>query len=226
MKQLPLRPWKDDACWRRIGVAGDRSCPELAQYVHCRNCPVYAGAAQHNLQRPVEADYRDAWARELARPLPPPARTDAAAMAFRVGTEWLAVPLALATEVAPLAPVHRLPHRDGGALLGVVNVGGRLLPAVSLARLMGVDTDTAPPPAGRHAFARLLVLAPGGRRVALPVDEVHGVLRHAQDAMRPPAANVGRAPSPLVAGMIADGALAAALLDTARLAAQLEGVLR
>ena len=64
-------------------------------------------------------------------------------MAFRVGTEWLAVPLALATEVAPLAPVHRLPHRDGGALLGVVNVGGRLLPAVSLARLMGVDTDTA-----------------------------------------------------------------------------------
>jgi tryptophan synthase beta subunit len=59
-----------------------------------------------------------------------------------------------------------------------------------------------------------------------PVDEVHGVVRHAQDAMRPPAANVGRAPSPLVAGMIADGALAAALLDTARLAAQLEGVLR
>jgi chemotaxis-related protein WspD len=226
MKHLPVRAWKDDACWRRIGVAGDRSCPELAQYVHCRNCPVYAGAAQHNLQRPVEADYRDAWARELARPLPPPARTDAAAMAFRVGTEWLAVPLALATEVAPLAPVHRLPHRDGGALLGVVNVGGRLLPAVSLARMMGVDTDTAPPPAGRHAFARLLVLSPGGQRVALPVDEVHGVLRHAHDALRPPAANVGRAPSPLVAGIIADGALEAALLDTARLAAQLEGVLR
>jgi chemotaxis-related protein WspD len=226
MKHLPVRPWKDDASWLRIGEAGDRSCPELAQYVHCRNCPVYAGAAQHNLQRPVEADYRDDWARELARPLPPPARTDAAAMAFRVGTEWLAVPLALATEVAPLAPVHRLPHRDGGALLGVVNVGGRLLPAVSLARLMGVDTENAPPPAGRHAFARLLVLAAGGQRVALPVDEVHGVLRHAQDALRPPAANVGRAPSPLVAGIIADGALDAALLDTARLAAQLEGVLR
>ena len=33
-------------CWNRIGVRGDRSCPELKQYVHCRNCPVYsAGAA-------------------------------------------------------------------------------------------------------------------------------------------------------------------------------------
>ena len=35
-----------DDCWNRIGVRGDGSCPELKQYVHCRNCPVYsAGAA-------------------------------------------------------------------------------------------------------------------------------------------------------------------------------------
>ena len=45
MKHLPVRAWNEDACWRRIGVAGDRTCPELAQHVHCRNCPVYAGAA-------------------------------------------------------------------------------------------------------------------------------------------------------------------------------------
>ena len=226
MKHLPVRTWNGDACWRRIGVAGDRSCPELARHVHCRNCPVYAGAAQHTLQRPVDADYRDAWARELARPEAPPARTDAAALAFRVGREWLAVAMALAVEVAPPAPAHRLPHRGGGALLGIVNVGGRLLPAVSLARLMNMDTDGVPPPPGRHAFARLLVLALGPHRYALPVDEVHGVVRHARDAMRPPAANVGRAPPGLVAGMIADGAIEAGLLDTARLRAGLEDQLR
>jgi chemotaxis-related protein WspD len=226
MKQLPLREWKDDACWRRIGVAGDRSCPELASYVHCRNCPVYAGAAQHNLQRPVDAAYREAWARELARPEPAPARTDAAAMVFRIGREWLAVPMALAAEVAQPAPVHRLPHRSRGALLGIVNVGGRLLPAVSLARLMDVDTDGAPAPSGRHAFARLLVLALASHRFALPVDEVHGVLRHAQDSVRPPAANVDHAPPPLVAGIIEGDTIEAALLDTARLGAQLEALLR
>jgi len=226
MKQLPIRAWNEDACWRRIGVMGDGSCPELARHVHCRNCPVYAGAAQHNLQRPVDADYRDAWARELAQPEPPPARTDAAALAFRIGREWLAVSMALAVEVAPPASAHRLPHRSRGALLGIVNVGGRLLPAVSLARLMNVDTDGVPPPPGRHAFARLLVLAVGSHRYALPVDEVHGVVRHAQDAMRPPAANVGHAPPGLVAGMIADDAIEAGLLDTARLHAGLEGLLR
>jgi chemotaxis-related protein WspD len=147
-------------------------------------------------------------------------------LAFRVGREWLAVPAALAVEVAPLAPMHRLPHRSHGALLGIVNVGGRLLPAVSLARLMDVDTDDVPPPLGRHAFARLLVLALGTHRYALPVDEVHGVLRHVTGAMRPPAANIGRAPSPLVAGMIADSAIEAALLDTAQLQPQLEALLR
>jgi chemotaxis-related protein WspD len=226
MKHLPVRAWNGDACWRRIGVMGDRSCPELARHVHCRNCPVYAGAAQHNLQRPVDADYRDAWARELARPEPPPARTDAAALAFRIGREWLAVAMALAVEVAPPAPAHRLPHRSRGALLGIVNVGGRLLPAVSLARLMNVETAGVPSPPGRHAFARLLVLTLGPHRYALPVDEVHGVVRHAQDAMRRPAANVGHAPPGLVAGMIADSAIEAGLLDTARLRAELEGLLR
>jgi len=226
MKHLPIQEWNEDACWRRIGVSGDRSCPELAQHVHCRNCPVYAGAAQRNLQRPVDAAYREAWARELARPEPPPVHTDVAALAFRVGREWLAVPAALAVEVAPLAPMHRLPHRSHDALLGIVNVGGRLLPGVSLARLMDVDTDGVPPPLGRHAFARLLVLALGAHRYALPVDEVHGVLRHTAGAMRPPAANIGRAPSPLVAGMIADSAIEAALLDTAQLQPQLEALLR
>ncbi|WP_296943650.1 chemotaxis protein CheW [uncultured Massilia sp.] len=219
-----IDPGRDD-CWRRIGVSGDRSCPELERHAHCRHCPVYAQAAQRSLQRPVDQGYRDAWARELARQAPPAPHTDSAAMAFRIGHEWLAAPLALAASVAPLAPVHRLPHRSRGALLGIVNVGGRLLPAVSLARLLEIDA-AAPPPLGRHAFPRLLVLSTGAHGFALPVDEVHGVLRHAAADMRPAAATVGHAPSPLLAGVIRDSALEAGLLDAARLRERLEGLLR
>jgi chemotaxis-related protein WspD len=226
MSIQPLIAMPDDACWRRIGVAGDRSCAELERHIHCRNCGRYADAAQRSLQRPVGQEVREAWARELARPEPPPLHTDAAAMAFRVGAEWLAVPLALASSVAPLAPLHRLPHRARGALLGIVNVGGRLLPAASMARLLGIDTSDVAPPLGRHAFARLLVLDTGTHSFALPVDEVHGVLRHASGAMRAPAATVGQAPSPLLAGVIRDSALEAGLLDGARLREQLEGLLR
>jgi chemotaxis-related protein WspD len=226
-----------DACWRSIGVAGDRSCAELARHVHCRNCPVMAGAARLNLQRPVEPGYREAAAEELARPRPQPTLTDAAAIVFRVGPEWLALPLALAASVAPLAPLQRLPHRHGerAALLGVVGVGGRLLPAVSLARLLGIGADEVAPPVGRHAFARLLVLADApadsaaagkGQSWALPVDEIHGVIRHARARMKPPAATVGQAPPPLVDGIIGDGAIEAGLLDAGLLMERLRGVLR
>jgi chemotaxis-related protein WspD len=215
-----------DDCWRRIGVAGDRSCAELDIHVHCRNCSVYADAAQRNLQRPVEPDYREAWARELARPEPQPLPTDAAAMVFRIGAEWLAVPMALAATVAPPAPVHRLPHRSGGALLGVVNVGGRVLPAVSLAPLLGIATAGVPTPLGRHAFERLLVLELNGQRVAVPVAEMHGIMRYATGAVRSPAATLGHLPSPLLTGVVADSAIEAGLLDAARLERELTGLLR
>jgi chemotaxis-related protein WspD len=220
MKNLAPPDLAVDACWRSIGIMGDGSCAELARHVHCRNCPEYAAAAQRNLQRAVNPEYRERWARELARAEPLAPAVDAAALAFRVGAEWLAVPLGLMASVAPTAAVHRLPHRGAGPLLGVINVDGRLLPAVSLARLLGI-ADAAKAPPGRHAFARLLVLADGARSWALPVDEVHGVLRHVAAQMRPPAAGVQHAAPPLVAGAIADGSLEAGLLDGALLLASL-----
>jgi chemotaxis-related protein WspD len=213
-------------CWRRIGVMGDRSCDELERHIHCRNCAVYAGAAQRNLQRPVDPGYREAWARELASPAPAPAAFDAAAMVFRIGAEWLAVPVALADAVAPPAPVHRLPHRSGGALLGVVNVGGRVLPAVSLAALLGIDTGAVPAPGGRHAFERLLVLCLRDQRIAVPVAEMHGILRYAAEGLRAPAATLGRLPAGLVTGVVTDGAIEAGLLDAAMLEQQVLGLLR
>ncbi|TQK10627.1 chemotaxis protein CheW [Herbaspirillum sp. SJZ107] len=205
-----------------------------------------SGTIRNSLSRPVDADYGEDWARELARPASGAGSTDAAAMVFRVGAEWLAVPLALAASVAPVAPVHRLPHRGGGGpLLGIVAAGGRLLPAVSLARLLEIDAGAAVP-AGRHAFARLLVLAESGPQrgtgrsagaFALPVDEVQGVVRYAGAALLPPAATVGRAPPPLVSGVLADavraagdngvaGSGAAGLLDAGRLMTALKGLLR
>ncbi len=203
-------------------------------------------AARNSLSRPVDADYGEEWARELARPASGSGSTDAAAMVFRIGAEWLAVPLALAASVAPVAPVHRLPHRGGGGpLLGIVAAGGRLLPAVSLARLLEIDAGAAVP-AGRHAFARLLVLAESdpqrgtGRSAgafALPVDEVQGVVRYAGAALLPPAATVGRAPPPLVSGVLPGAVRAAAgngvadsgaagLLDARLLLTALKGLLR
>jgi len=40
----PVTPSSIERCWNFIGIEGDRSCPQLATYTHCRNCPVYSTA--------------------------------------------------------------------------------------------------------------------------------------------------------------------------------------
>ncbi len=45
---------------------GDGSCPELTEYIRCRNCPVFAAAARALLDRPLPADYAAEWSTRLA----------------------------------------------------------------------------------------------------------------------------------------------------------------
>lgn len=179
-------------CWNVIGVAGDKSCEKLAPIVHCRNCDVYAGAAQRSLQRPVDENYRAEWAAQLRQPVAAADSSDTSALAFRIGREWLALPTAMVSQVAPQAPAHRLPHRGANGLAGIVNVGGKLMPAISLAALLGIDERDAPAKAGRHTFARLMVVDWEGQSFALPVADLDGIVRFASGSLTPPAATINR----------------------------------
>lgn len=212
-------------CWSEIGVAGDLSCVRLAEHVHCRHCPVYEGAARRILERPVDSAYRAHWAGHFRQPRVVAEAPDASALVFRVGAEWLAVAAAGVASVAPLAPVHRVPHRSGGALLGVVNVGGRLVPAVSLAGLLGIDEGGAGAVTGRHVFARLLVLDCAGRRCALPVAELKGLVRYRSAHLAAPAATINKGLEPHLGGVLAHDGLLVGVLDPALLARHCVGLL-
>lgn len=182
----------DSGCWNLIGVTGDKSCGKLAPLVHCRNCDVYADAAQRSLQRPVGDTYRAEWAAQLRQPVAAADSSDTSALAFRIGREWLALPTAIVSQVAPQAPAHRLPHRGGNGLAGIVNVGGKLTPAISLAALLGIDERDAPVRSGRHTFARLLVVDWEGQSFALPVADLYGIVRFASTGLTAPAATINR----------------------------------
>ncbi|MFF7706896.1 chemotaxis protein CheW [Pseudomonas sp. NPDC007930] len=158
-------------CWKTIGVRGDMSCPKLAEYIRCLNCPVYADAATRLLDR-------YALERESLPPPPAPASdlaTTRSLLVFRLHDEWLGLPTRCLTEVAPVQPVHSLPHQRSRALQGVANVRGALVPCLSLVELLGIDTG-ASSPAGR-AMPRMLILAAEGGAVVVPVDEVDGIHR-------------------------------------------------
>lgn len=163
-----------DDCWNRIGVHGDKSCPLLAEHIHCRNCSVYSAAATRLLDRyALRQDDR-----ELAlAPVDSDIVTRSVLM-FRLGEEWLGLSTRSLVEVAPLQPIHSLPHQRSRALLGVANVRGALVACLSLVELLGLEPGSVAPFGGR-IMPRMLIIAAQGGPVLVPVDEVDGI--HAID---------------------------------------------
>lgn len=213
-------------CWNRIGVVGDQSCEKLERYVHCRNCDVYAGAAQRNLQRLVGDDYKKDWAEHFRQAAADTQALDASCLVFRIGREWLSLPTRLFVSVAPQARPHRLPHRATTGLIGIVNVGGTLYPCMSLAALLGVDDSEGEAATHRHTFARLLLVQWEGQSYALPVADLHGIMRYASATVQAPAATINKGLSRFLSGVISHQDMHIGMLDATLIGYQLARTLR
>ncbi|MES2117709.1 MAG: chemotaxis protein CheW [Pseudomonadota bacterium] len=213
-------------CWNRIGVSGDQSCDKLARHIHCRNCEVYADAAQRNMQRAVGDSYRREWADHFRQADDAGALPDASCLVFRIGREWLSLPTSIFQSVAPQAAPHRLPHRHARELRGIVNVGGTLYPCMSLAALLGIDESEGVAATGRHTFARLLVVRWEEQAFALPVADLHGIVRYASATVQPPAATINKGLQRYLSGVLSHADMHIGCLDAALIGHQLARTLR
>src|SRR5690349_18164343 len=106
-------------CWNTVGVRGDGSCIELKTHVHCRNCPVHAAAAVQLLDRDLPPGYTEHWANHYAATAAAADAETGSYVVVRVGAEWLGIPSRVVTEIAAMRPIHALPHRRHGAVLGL-----------------------------------------------------------------------------------------------------------
>src|SRR6478672_11465316 len=131
MNALPMAD-----CWNKIGVRGDRSCGELLKVTHCHNCPVFAAAGRRFLDAPSPPGYLDEWTDRLAAGESDESANELSLLVFRLGDEWLALPVSVLVEVTRPRTPHRIPHR-GGLLSGVVNIRGELHLCVRLDTLLG-----------------------------------------------------------------------------------------
>lgn len=167
-----------DDCWNRIGVFGDKSCPQLERHIHCRNCEVYGAAAIALLDRYGSAlergddDYGQGQGEtEEAQ------GAQRSLLIFRLGEQWLAIATRCLAEVMPVSPIHVLPHRNNRGLLGVTNVRGTLVACLSLAELLGLDTQQDARRGERRVIPRMLILESDSGPLVTPVDEVSGIQR-------------------------------------------------
>lgn len=104
---------------------------------------------------------------------------------FALGDEQYAVPATATREVIRFESVARLPAVHP-AILGLVNVRGRLLVCLDLRPLLGLATT--PPQAAMH----LLIVSASGMEVALLVDQVVSIQPEHLTLHPTPAAIAGR----------------------------------
>ena len=202
-----------DACWNRIGVRGDRSCPELPKVTHCHNCPVFAAAGRRFLDAPSPLDYLDEWTRRLATSDDGEILDEFSVLVFRVGDEWLALPVTVLVEVTPPRTPHRIPHR-AGLLAGVVNIRGELHLCIRMDLLLGIGSSDGQ---ARSDNPRLIVLRRDSESWAFPADEVDQVRRLPGQSLTQPAPTLARSVAKLTRGVFASGEHSVGLLDDVRL---------
>lgn len=201
-------------CWNAIGVRGDASCPALDQLVHCRNCPVYSAAAAELLDRDLPADYVADGTSRFAREKPDETLGTHSVVIFRVGAEWLALPTSVFEEVVNPGPIHPLPHRRSGMVLGLANVRGELLVCVSLGQMLGLEQAAGwEPEKHRTVYPRLLVIRREGSRAVVRVDDVHGTHRFHPRELRAVPATVAKAAATYTTAMLSWGERSVGLLD-------------
>jgi chemotaxis-related protein WspD len=190
-----------DACWNTIGVHGNASCPELQKFIRCRNCPVYANATVRLLDLPLPPEYRRERTEHFAQVRHPLPSRKTSAVLFRIQAEWFALPTKAFQEIAERRPIHSLPHRRQGIVLGLVNIRGELLICVSLERLLGMAEIPAleDPP---ESPERLLVAEWDGSRLVFLVSEVRGVRRFEMHELKEPPASVAHSSMSLTQGVL------------------------
>ncbi|MBO3458712.1 chemotaxis protein CheW [Aetokthonos hydrillicola Thurmond2011] len=188
-------------CWNHIGVEGDRSCTELTTFIHCRNCPVYSAAGRSLLEREAPVEYLNEWtsilsktqsehsvsASQLSTTVLGLAQT-ISVMIFRLGGEWLALPVRLFQEVTQPCTIHSIPHRTNELFLGLVNIRGEILMCVSLSHLLDLETIAD---STNHLSSvtpqRMVVVGTNEERWVFTVDEVCGIHRfHNQELQAAP----------------------------------------
>lgn len=200
-------------CWNKIGVRGDSSCAELQHHIHCRNCPVYSSAAVELLDAKLPSDYRAHGAREIGRAKTPAALDTHSVVVFRLGSEWLALATAVLREIVSLRPIHSIPHRRDGVLLGLANIRGELLACFSLNKVLGLTEATELNPPKTRVSGRLLVIERDGSRAVCPVDEVCGIARFHPRDLTPVPATIAKSTSSYTQSLLSWAEKSIGLLD-------------
>jgi chemotaxis-related protein WspD len=168
----------ETSCWNEIGVWSENAtCERLQGVVHCQNCEVYSRAGRGLLESVAPDGYLEEWTTSLARDKESTTANFLSLFVFRIGGEWLSLPMAVIEEVSEARPIRTIPHTSNAVLRGMVNMRGELQLAVSLGALLAIDSVAQVTAEDRLVYERLAVAQHNGARWVFSADEVFGAMR-------------------------------------------------
>ncbi len=205
-------------CWGRIGVMGDRSCPELAEYNHCHNCPIYSSSGRSLLNRELPQDYIEEAGRFIEFEKGSTVQKPSSVVVFRLGHEKLAISAQAFHQVYESQPFHRIPHMRSPGVLGLANLAGEIQLCVSLAQILGITQDRCDGmKTSRSIYSRIAVIVQQDQRWAFPADEILGVHRYSSTLIQAPPSTVAKSSKPFTTGLINYHGDIVGLLDESKL---------
>jgi chemotaxis-related protein WspD len=174
------------SCWKTIGVdGGDRSCNQLQELIHCRNCTVYAQGGRSLFDQPLPPDYRQMLTALVGDPreqtLTSSDQQSLSLSLFRLQDEWFGLAAGVFHSVAAVVPIRRLPGRSNGAFLGMVNFNGELQLCISLKQVLSIDELASTTKTTALVSPRMVMVQPErenlDQRWVFAVDEFYGIER-------------------------------------------------
>jgi chemotaxis-related protein WspD len=164
---------------------------------------LFSSPAAQLLDREVPGSYVREWTDIVAAEKEIVETNFRSVLIFRIGSEWLALPTSVIKEIGQRSAVHRLPHRSGGIVQGIVSVRGEVLVCVALEALLGLHETSSEAPSGSQAEKeRLIVCEVDDNRVAFVARAVHGVHRYLPRNLRDIPATVARSAATYTIGIL------------------------
>ncbi len=178
---------KIDDCWNTIGVWShcDNKCDRLDKVIHCYNCDVYSDAGRSLLNRTTPDGYDDEWADVLAIEKVTKNKNTMSAVVFRLGAEWLSLPVKMINEITLLRNIYDIPHNLNKKIRGMVNIRGELIICMSLGYLLGVDKPEDDLIDEERPINRLIMIKERSGYIVFPVSEIDGIINYDPEKLSP-----------------------------------------
>jgi len=186
---MQINDLKIDDCWNRIGVwsKGSKTCPELDNVIHCRNCQVFSKTGRRLLRSQPPEDYCSECTKTLAVGKEIKPVNIKSAFVFRTGSEWFALPAHMIQEVVNMRTIHFIPNVPSKALRGLINIHGRLQICVSIGRVLGIKRRARTAAELEPDYIspeRLVVVLQESLLVAFPVTEAKGMIHYTPEMVK------------------------------------------